>query len=77
MIGKPFGQSAIGQVEDSARRAAIAAMERRETLQRMPLRVRYADRPDRVFEISAEPMFRGEAFVGYRGLSLDVTSARR
>jgi len=73
MIGKPFGQSAIGQVEDSARRAAIAAMERRETLQRMPLRVRYADRPDRVFEISAEPMFRGEAFVGYRGLSLDVT----
>jgi len=73
MIGKPFGQSAIGEVEDDGRRAAIAAMQRREPLQRVPLRVRYADRPERVFEISAEPMFRGNVFIGYRGLSLDVT----
>jgi len=73
MIGKPFGQSAIGQVDDADRDAALAAMRRREPLQRLPLRVRYPDRPDRVFEISAEPMFRGEVFVGYRGLSLDVT----
>jgi len=73
MIGKPFGQSAIGQVDEANRSAAIAAMERREPLQRLPMRVRYADRADRVFEISAEPMFRGDAFIGYRGLSLDVT----
>ena len=73
MIGKPFGQSAIGQVEEADRVSAVAAMERREALQRLPMRVRYADRPDRVFEISAEPMFRGDAFIGYRGLSLDVT----
>ena len=73
MIGKPFGESAIGTVDDDDRRAAIRAMERHEPVQRLPLRVRYPDRPDRVFEISAEPLFRGEAFVGYRGLSLDVT----
>jgi diguanylate cyclase (GGDEF)-like protein/PAS domain S-box-containing protein len=73
MMGQPFGQSAIGRVDDADRRAATAAMQRREPLKRMPLRVRYADQPDRVFEISAEPMFRGETFVGYRGLSLDVT----
>ncbi len=73
MIGKPFGQSAVGEVDEEDRRAAVAAMERREALQRLPLRVCYVDRPSRVFEISAEPMFRGDAFVGYRGLSLDVT----
>jgi diguanylate cyclase (GGDEF)-like protein/PAS domain S-box-containing protein len=73
MIGKPFGQSAIGHVDDGDRLAALVAMERREPLQRLPLRVRYTDRPDRVFELSAEPMFRGDAFIGYRGLSLDVT----
>ncbi len=73
MIGRPFGQSAIGTVDEADRLAALAAMEGRQQLQRLPLRVRYPGRPDRVFEISAEPMFRGEAFVGYRGLSLDVT----
>jgi diguanylate cyclase (GGDEF)-like protein/PAS domain S-box-containing protein len=73
MIGQPFGQSAIGRVDDDDRRAALAAMQRREPLLALPLRVRYADRADRVFEISAEPMFRGETFVGYRGLSADVT----
>jgi len=73
MIGKPFGQSAVGRVDEADRHAALAAMQRRETLQRLPLRVSYADRPDRVFELSAEPMFRGEVFLGYRGLSLDVS----
>jgi len=73
MIGKPFGQSAGGRVNDTDRLAALAAMQRREQLQRLPMRASYSDRPARVFEISAEPMFRGEAFVGYRGLSLDVT----
>lgn len=73
MIGKPFGQSAVGEVDEAGRRAAITAMQRRQPLQRLPMRVRYADRPDRVFEISAEPMFRGDVFIGYRGLSLDVT----
>jgi len=47
MIGKPFGSR-----DWAGRRvrppAAITAMERREPLQRLPLRVRYADRPDRV-----------------------------
>lgn len=73
MVGKPFGQSALGTVDDDDRRAALEAMQRREPLQRLPFRVRYADRPNRVFEISAEPMFRGADFVGYRGLSVDVT----
>jgi diguanylate cyclase (GGDEF)-like protein/PAS domain S-box-containing protein len=73
MIGRTFGQSAVGEVDEVHREAALAAMERREPLQRLPLRVRYRDRPDRVYEISAEPMFRGEAFIGYRGLSVDVT----
>lgn len=73
MIGMPFGQSAVGLVDDADRAAARAAMQRREPLQRLPMHVRYPDRADRVFEISAEPMFRGDVFVGYRGLSLDVT----
>jgi len=73
MIGMPFGQSALGRLEEAGRHAALAAMQRREPLRRLPLRASYTDRPDRVFEISAEPMFRGEAFVGYRGLSVDVT----
>jgi len=73
MTGKLFGQSAIGEVDEADRRSAMAVMQRREPLQRLPMRVRYPDRPDRVFEISAEPMFRGDVFVGYRGLSLDVT----
>jgi len=73
MIGKPFGQSAFGQLDEDNRVAALAAMQRREPLQRLPLRARYSDRADRVYEISAEPMFRGETFLGYRGLSLDVT----
>ena len=73
MVGKPFGQSALGVVDDDDRRAALAAMQRREPLQRLPFRVRYPDRPSRVFEISAEPLFRGTQFVGYRGLSVDVT----
>jgi diguanylate cyclase (GGDEF)-like protein/PAS domain S-box-containing protein len=73
MIGKPFGLSAIGEVDEAGRQAAISAMQRRQPLQRVPLRVRYPDRSARVFEISAEPMFRGDEFIGYRGLSLDVT----
>jgi len=73
LIGRPFGRSAVGHIDDDDRNAALAAMGQRQPLQRLPFRVRYPDRPDRVFEISAEPMFRGEAFVGYRGLSLDVT----
>ena len=73
MIGKPFGESATGRVDDVDRVAARGRMERREPLQRLPMRVRYADRADRVFELSAEPMFRGDVFIGYRGLSLDVT----
>jgi diguanylate cyclase (GGDEF)-like protein/PAS domain S-box-containing protein len=73
MIGKPFGQSATGYVDDGDRLAALVRMERRQPLQRLPLRVHYEDRPDRVYELSAEPMFRGDAFLGYRGLSLDVT----
>jgi diguanylate cyclase (GGDEF)-like protein/PAS domain S-box-containing protein len=73
IIGKPFGQSAIGSIDEGDREAALAAMRGRRPLHRLPFRVRYPDRADRVFEISAEPMFRGEVFVGYRGLSLDVT----
>jgi diguanylate cyclase (GGDEF)-like protein/PAS domain S-box-containing protein len=73
MLGRPFGASATGHVDDGDRAAALAKMERREPLQRLPLRVRYADRADRVFELSAEPMFRGDHFIGYRGLSVDVT----
>jgi diguanylate cyclase (GGDEF)-like protein/PAS domain S-box-containing protein len=73
IIGKPFGQSAIGSIDDGDREAALTAMRSRLPLHRLAFRVRYPDRPDRVFEISAEPMFRGEVFVGYRGLSLDVT----
>ncbi len=73
MIGKPFGESATGHIDDGDRVAVLVKMERREPLQRLPLRVHYGDRPDRVFELSAEPMFRGDVFIGYRGLSLDVT----
>jgi diguanylate cyclase (GGDEF)-like protein/PAS domain S-box-containing protein len=73
IVGKPFGQSAIGNIDDDDREAALSAMRQRRPLQRLPFRVRYLDRPDRIFEISAEPMFRGETFIGYRGLSLDVT----
>ena len=73
LIGKLFGESASGMVDEGDRIAARVRMERRETLQRLPLRVRYADGPDRIFELSAEPMFRGAVFIGYRGLSLDVT----
>ncbi len=73
MVGKPFGESATGQVDDGDRLAALVRMERREPLQRQPLRVRYRNRPDRVFELTAEPMFRGDTFIGYRGLSLDVS----
>jgi diguanylate cyclase (GGDEF)-like protein/PAS domain S-box-containing protein len=73
LIGKPFGESATGRVDDGDRVAVRVMMERRAPLQSVPVRVHYDDAPDRVFELSAEPMFRGEAFIGYRGLSLDVT----
>jgi diguanylate cyclase (GGDEF)-like protein/PAS domain S-box-containing protein len=73
MVGRPFGQSAAGTVDDGDRLAVLSLMQRRAPLQRVPMRVRYAGRPDRVFELSAEPMFRAGAFIGYRGLSLDVT----
>jgi diguanylate cyclase (GGDEF)-like protein/PAS domain S-box-containing protein len=48
-------------------------MRERRPLQRLPLHVHYADDIERAFELSAEPMFRGDVFLGYRGLSLDVT----
>ena len=73
MIGKRFGQSALGTVNEGDCDALLAKMQRRDPLQGMPLHVRYLDRPHRVFEISAEPMFRSDAFIGYRGLSLDIT----
>lgn len=73
LIGQPFGQSAGGDVDADDRRAALALMQRREPLHRLTLRVRYADRPARVYELSAEPMFRGDSFIGYRGLSVEVS----
>ncbi len=73
MVGRPFGQSATGAIDEHDRQSALALMQRRQPLQQLPLRVRYDGGTDRVFELSAEPMFHGGAFVGYRGLSVDVT----
>ena len=73
LIGRPFGQSALGVMDDDDRQALLALMAARRPLLRIPVHVRYADRPDAFFEISAEPLFRGKTFIGYRGLSADVT----
>jgi diguanylate cyclase (GGDEF)-like protein/PAS domain S-box-containing protein len=49
-------------------------LERREAFRRVPFRLKrdMRGRPG-YFEVSAEPMFDGESFVGFRGLVWDVT----
>jgi diguanylate cyclase (GGDEF)-like protein/PAS domain S-box-containing protein len=48
-------------------------LERREAFRRVPFRYLHRDGSVGYFECSAEPIFDGGAFVGYRGLAWDVT----
>lgn len=51
-----------------------ALLETRQSFRRVPYRIKgdQSGRP-RYFEVSAEPVFEGARFLGYRGVALDVT----